>query len=166
MDKLPDIFAMEIARRLPVGEFTLSQRRSLARLVGLDLDTPMPPDNIAAITADLDPMTDERPIHRGCVEFDIEISAFGETHKLRCRNLYAMTLREEGGSSTSEPRRVLSHAVSLTQVLIWDFDEVEPQWELLDERVIPPLAVRHIDDLTEAHAMAQEQAGKATNVQD
>lgn len=153
MDQLPDIVAMEIVRRLPASTLTPNQRRQLAKLVGVHLD-PVIPDEFPL----LEPRVIDRKLYRGTVEFDIAVSGLGETHKLRCRMVYAMTLGDDEDADTGGTFRVVEHGTSQVEALVWDEHEAQPHWLAFDERLLPILAVNQLDELTVEDAVAQERA--------
>lgn len=161
-DQLPDFIAAEIVRRLPAQFLTDQERETIAGIVEISLAAAKP-DNAAELSAALSPLNAQGRIYRGSLEFEIAVAALGETQKLCCRALYAMSLGNDEDQLTGEPIRIAQSSATRIQALVWNDCGTSPEWVDLDERVIPVLAMRRVDELIEAEVVATEVADNSTS---
>lgn len=160
-DQFPDYIAAEIVRRLSAQFLSNGERQTIAHIVGVSLPATKP-DDAAELCATLNPTQPQGPVYRGLIEFEIAVSAFGETQKVCCRALYAATLGDDVSRFTREPIRITQSSACRVQALTWHDYEASPEWIDVDERVIPVLAMRHVDELIETQVVAEEAAQKST----
>jgi hypothetical protein len=159
-DQFPDFIAAEIVRRLPAQSLSNRERLTIARIFGVSLSAAKP-DDATALSETLNPMSLHGPVYRGAIGFDIAVSGFNETQKINCRLLYAATIGDDNDRLTGEPIRIMHSVATRFQALVWNDYETSPEWIDLDERLIPTLAMRQVEELVETKIVAEEAAQKS-----